>query len=216
MRFSTRFRQHIEVALACAAIAWLTGCGSGGVHDQAVAAQNQEKERLLAENQDLAQVKADNEEVQRLKKENQDLAKLRSQYQEAGRLRKDNAQLRDQVAKLTPKTAGGQAGGTDSAAAAAASAAAAADAQKAKEMAQSANTINEGDEVLIDPKSMKQLVPDIDWEKLDRKEPIGVKALLEKDGIQITNIDQLKEMGLTNYIIRRAPFTNPPPGQASP
>jgi hypothetical protein len=57
---------------------------------------------------------------------------------------------------------------------------------------------------MIDPQYLKQLMPDVQWEKLGRKEPIGVRALLQKDGIQITNVQQLQEFGLTNYTIRRA------------
>jgi hypothetical protein len=64
--------------------------------------------------------------------------------------------------------------------------------------------LNEGDDILVDPKSLKQLLPDFDWEKLGRKEPIGIRSLIEKDGVVLTNALQLKEYGITNYVIQRA------------
>jgi hypothetical protein len=188
----------------------LTGCGSKGTQDQATAAQNQEREKLQAENQDLPAVTAENQEVQRLKKENQDLPKLRSQYQEAARLRKDNEQLRQQIAKISPAAASNQV-----AAALAALATQATNALAGGQGAQDESTLNEGDEVMIDPQHLKQLLPDVDWEKLGRKEPLGVRSLLEKDGVQLTNVSQLKEYGLTNYVIRRAlPVPQPPAQEA--
>jgi hypothetical protein len=63
---------------------------------------------------------------------------------------------------------------------------------------------------MVDPQYLKQLLPNFDWEKLGRKEPLGIRSLLEKDGTQITNVEQLKDYGLTNYIIRRAPPAPPP------
>src|SRR5512140_212760 len=70
----------------------LSGCSSG-THQTAPTAQQEERDRLLAENQQLPELRSQSEEVQRLKTENQQLPKLRSQYQEAGRLKKENEQL---------------------------------------------------------------------------------------------------------------------------
>jgi uncharacterized protein YdcH (DUF465 family) len=218
MKFRKTFVRYGGSALAALAVSLLTGCGSNDAQNQAFVAQNQEKEKLQAENQDFAQAAAENEEVQRLRKENQALPKLRSQYQETVRLKTENAQLRDQIAKATPKGSTNQPGAAGSASNPNPAAATQLDAEKAQQLAAEASTLRPGDEVLIDPKDLKQLLPDFDWEKMGRKEPIGVRGLIEKDGVQITNTDQLKEYGLTNFIIRRAPVTNPPPAQppASP
>jgi hypothetical protein len=185
----------------------LSGCGSNPNQDPAVVAQTQEIEKLRQENQSLEPARAQNEEVQRLKKENQDLPKLRSQYQEAGRLKKENEQLRQQIAKISPaaltnSASAGQSAATQS------STDAAKEKSKVEEFA-----LNEGDEIMIDPKLLKQIAPEVDWDKLDRKAPLGVRALLEKDGIQLTNALQLHEYGITNFVIRRAP---PPPPPQTP
>ncbi len=195
-----------------------TGCGSKDSQEAATAALKQERDRLLAENQDLPSVRAENQEVRRLRQENQDLPKLRSQYQETSRLRTENEQLRQQIAKISPAAA------TNLAAALAASRAPGGGVpagsppagEPTQEAAPDENTLNEGDEILVDPPALKQLLPDIEWEKLGRKEPLNVRSLLEKDGVQITNIQQLAEYGLTNYVIRRAPAPSPVPPPQTP
>lgn len=203
-----------RLAALCAAIMVAGGCSSKDANDPQLAALTQERERLTAENQELAQARIDNEEVQRLKKENQDLAKLRSRYQETGRLKKDNEALRQQLAKIAPNNPAGKAGSSDPSAAVAGTAGT--DGEKPKPAVADENTINEGDDILIDPKHLKALMPDFDWEKLGRKEPLSVRSLLEKDGIQLTNVAQLSEYGLTNWVIRRAPVTNAPAANPAP
>jgi hypothetical protein len=202
-------RPALLAALFTAILA-VSGCSSKDAADPQTAALGQERDRLLAENQGLAQARIDNEEVQRLKKDNSELAKLRSRYQESGRLKKENEQLRQQWAKLAPNNPAAKAAAADAAAAAGA---ATADGEKPKPVVADENTINEGDEIMIDPKHLKALMPDFDWEKLGRKEPLSVRALMEKDGIQLTNVSQLSEYGLTNWVIRRAPVTNAPAAQ---
>ncbi len=177
----------------------LSGCRSQ-TDDEAAKAQAEQIEKLRQDNADLAQVQADNETVQKLRKENEELPKLRSQYQEANRLRKENDLLRQQLAKLKP--AGGAAGAQ---AASIASASANEQADAKKKGPYDDLTLNEGDELMVEPRFLKQLLPDFDWEKLGRKEPLAVRALLEKDGVQLTNALQLHEYGITNFVIRRAP-----------
>ncbi|MHC1770013.1 MAG: hypothetical protein AB9869_37985 [Verrucomicrobiia bacterium] len=203
------------LALALAPVLILSACGPGAVPDPAATAQHEEIERLQSENQALPQARTENEEVQRLKKENQDLAKLRSQYQEASRLRQENEQLRRQVAKITP--AGGAApaqGGlppTPGGAMAPGQGGAQAG-ELTTEVAQEPGALNEGDEILVEPKYLKALMPDFDWEKMERKEPLAIRSLLEKDGEILTNVAQLQEYGITNFVVRRAiPDTNAPP-----
>ena len=64
---------------------------------------------------------------------------------------------------------------------------------------------------VLDPKDLTQLLPNFDWDKLKRTEPIAVRALLEKDGVQITNAAQLREIGVTNFVIKRAQTPVKPP-----
>ncbi|MFO1498609.1 MAG: hypothetical protein U1G07_09490 [Verrucomicrobiota bacterium] len=186
----------------------LNACGSGQNPDPTAVALTQEKQRLETENQELGQMRADNEEVKRLKQENQDLPKLRSQYQEANRLRKENDQFRQQVAKLAP------AGATNLTAAvadvhAATQLAQQDSADKSNDAAAAEGAINDGDNILIEPKHLKQILPDFDWDKSERTQARGVRALLEqRDGVRITNISQLIEAGITNFVIQRAPATS--------
>jgi hypothetical protein len=172
-------------AAGLAVLPVISGCGPSAPDPQTIAL-TQERDRLLADNQHMEQVRAENEEVQRLKRENQDLPKLRSQYQHAARLKKENEQLRQQVARLAARATAAQNPGRATAA---------------------PPPANPGDEILLEPKHLKALLPDFDWDKLERKEPLSVRSLLEKDGVQITNISQLREIGLTNYVIQRAPPT---------
>jgi TolA-binding protein len=183
-------------------LAW-SGCGSNVSPDQRTNAETQQIEKLRLENQDLPLVRKQNEEVQRLRKENEELPKLRSQYQEAARLRKENEQLRSRLAKLpTPGAAGPAMAATNSI-----------DTASEKDKRIDELALNEGDEVMVDPKALKLLLPDIDWEKLGRTEPLGIRALLEKNGMQLTNATQLYDYGITNFIIRRAVV---PPQSQSP
>jgi hypothetical protein len=208
----------VRFTLALAAVVLLAACHPSANEDPAAIAQNQEIEKLRQENQELAQARAENEEVQKLRKENQDLPKLRSQYQEVGRLKKDNEQLRQQVAKLSPKAATQTNSAASSSAPNAQPAGAppsAAATEKGKEGPEEF-TLNEGDDIMIEPQFLKQLVPDIDWTKM-RTGPVGVRALIEKDGFVLTNALQLHEYGITNFTIRRAlPTQTPPPAAPTP
>src|SRR5689334_168287 len=82
-----------------------TGCGSGAAADPALAAQNEEIQKLRQENQQLEAVRSQYEEVQRLQKENQSLPKVRNEFQQATRLKKENELLRQQIAKISPDAA---------------------------------------------------------------------------------------------------------------
>jgi hypothetical protein len=217
MNLNTRFTGTLRLAAGVLIPALLiTGCGSNGSPDPAVAEQKREMEQLRQENQELAQVRTENEEVQRLKKENQDLPRLRSQYQEASRLAKENDQLRQQIAKISPaalsnavQVAPGQVPVTGQLTQQSAQ-----EQEKSKEAAEREAVLNQGDEIMVDPKALKAVLPEIDWEKMNRKDPLAVRALLERDGIQITNVQQIKELGITNFVIQRGvpkPQTQPAP-----
>ena len=103
MKLTTTIARSLGVLTAglIAAVVF-TACGSKPASDPQASAIAQERERLLTENQELAQVRTENEEVRRLRK------KIRScpsfeRVQEATRLKKDNLQLRQQIAKLPRK-----------------------------------------------------------------------------------------------------------------
>ncbi len=203
------------LAFALAPVLILSACGPTAGPDPAAAAQQEEIERLRAENQALPQARSENEEVQRLNKENQDLAKLRSQYQEASRLRQENEKLRQQAAKIAPTAGAAPAQGglpPSPSGVLAPGQGAAQEEQALVEVAQEPGALNEGDEILVEPKYLKALMPDFDWENMERKEPLAIRSLLEKDGEMLTNVSQLSEFGITNFVVRRAlPDTNAPP-----
>jgi hypothetical protein len=183
-----------------------SSCGPNASSDGGNPAIAQERDRLLSENKSLDQARADNQEVQRLKTELQELAKARSQYQEANRLRKENAQLSAELAKLSPNSRTNQAAGGDPRSGIAGSLQGQSDAEK--KPAVDENTINEPDEVLVDPKYLKTLLPDFDWDKYGRTQAVSIRSLIEKDGVQLTNVAQLQDYGITNFIVRRIPPTN--------
>lgn len=83
-----------------------------------------------------------------------------------------------------------------------------AEGEQVEELAVDEGALNEGDDIMVDPLHLKDILPDFDWESLERKEPLAIRALLEKDGIPITNVSQLADYGITNFVIRRA---IPPP-----
>jgi hypothetical protein len=215
MNFNKRWFQNWCPAGLSLLPAILIGCNSNPGEDPALKAQNQEMEQLRQENQSLAQVKAYHEEVERLRKENQDLPKLRSQYQEVGRFQKENEQLRQQIQKISPSAATQKVAAVTGTSGSVHEQAQEPDKEKAGEEF----ALNDGDDVMVDPKQLKQLLPDFDWEKLGRKEPLGIRALIEKDGIQLTNALQLQEYGITNFVIQRAapstlvPAPNQPPAK---
>lgn len=204
MKFEALWRNVLCTLVLGHASLWV-GCSSNEAQLELDKAQHAEIERLQAENLALDQVRAENVEVKRLRVENQELPKARSQYQEAGRLKKENEQLRQQVAKLA--SARGAAAASPAAQGASSAVAGPVGGESAAALA--AGNIDEGDEILVEPKYLKELLPEFDWEKMDRKEPLSVRPLLEKDGILITNVSQILEFGLTNYTVRKAARTAP-------
>jgi hypothetical protein len=62
----------------------------------------------------------------------------------------------------------------------------------------------EGDQILVAPKFLGALLPGIDLDKIERTEPLDITSLLTTRGVEITNYQQLVEMGVTNYQILRA------------
>jgi hypothetical protein len=207
--------------IACSLVAtMLAGCGSNPQDQERVARQEQEISQLQFENEALPKARAENEEVQRLRRENQDLPKLRNQYQEMSRLQKENEQLAQQLARVSPRAAA-DAGPLPGVAAGAPGAipgqpSPTATAGEDEGLVPQDMPIEEGDEILVSPQELGQVLPGFDWENLERKEPIGVRALLEKDGFQLTNVLQLQELGLTNFIIQRVKPQSPAPPAPPP
>jgi cell division protein FtsB len=213
------YRARIVLLLCALASTILIGCSPAPESSADNSPQQEEVARLQQENQALPAARSENEELHRLKTENQELPKLRSQYQEMGRLKKENEQLAAQLAKLRPRGAAPQsATGVDgqpgAGAAVAASHAPSGPEQEAEPVGE--REILEEDEIWIEPQDLKIILPQFDWDKMQRTEPITVRNLLEKDGVVITNTAQLREMGLTNFVIKRPPQpaaseSQPPP-----
>lgn len=194
----------------------LLSIGCSKTQQAADSESSQEIARLREENQDLEKLRADNQETQRLRKEAQDIHKLRGQYQELSRARKENEDLKKQMTKLGLPTdiaapalirAGSPALQVQTAAATAQPS------QSSEEPAQEVvidkDTPQEGDEIFVEPKFLAVLLPDIDWSKLNRAEPIGIKSLLEQQGIVLTNYQELVSRGITNYTVHRNYATTP-------
>lgn len=191
------------------AVVLLAAC-SNNVPPPDMAVQ-QELKQLRAENQEVAKLRRENQELPRLRKDNDEVQKLRSIPTELAALRTENEQLKQAPpgrgqganAPIDPATGrpvplGGSvvAGGEQ--------------AQATNQLAVvSPDEPQEGDEIFVDPKMLGRLLPGFDWEKLERKEPVAIKSLLEQQGIVLTNYQQLISFGITNYTIQRNP---PKPG----
>lgn len=191
-----------------AAFGLLVGCGNPAPANPQTSSE--EVQRLRAENQDVAKLRRENQELPRLRKDNDEIQKLRSVPQELAALRKENDDLRLASGKpraqfanpalIDPAT--GKPLSSDSSIAG-----------QAGDAPQPTNSVAavgpddplEGDEILIDPKLLGRLLPGFDWDKLERKEPVAIKSLLDQQGIVLTNYQQLRDFGITNYIIQRNP-----------
>lgn len=191
---------------------WLAGC-SGGNGEQQRAQQAQELTSLREENKEMQKLRTENKELPRLRKEQEELPQLRGNAEELEKLRKDNDRIRTEItnfAKLRLEK------DRQAAAQRAQQAAAVAQVRGAMQAGVMATNVadpsvpQEGDEILIDPKFLAKILPQFDWSKLERKEPVAVRALLEQQGISLTNYQQLTTLGITNYVIQHAP--KPPPG----
>ena len=207
-------RWMLVLSVVCAAV-WLAGCGNAHVEQQK-AQQAQEIERLRDENKEVQKLRAENKELPRLRADKDELPKLRGTTDEIERLRKDNARIQGEIAEvakarnerlqaaqqarspgaLPTGPAGANPGGLAGINAA---------------TVEDPNVPREGDEILIDPKFLGKLLPQFDWSKLERKEPLAVRALLEQQGIVLTNYQQLITLGVTNYVIQHRPRPLPPP-----
>ena len=195
-------------------LSWLlAGCGASDAQKQTAVQEQQELEQLRQAKQEAEKLRAENREAVRLRRDNEEIKKLKSVPEEMAKLRQENDQLRLQVtqaqqAKAQIRVANPQAnnpapapGGVTPPPVIAPGGIGPADIPLS------------GDEIFLDPRQLSKILPQFNWETLERKEPIGVKALLEQQGIVITNYNQLRALGLTNYSIRRIIPPSPPPGQ---
>lgn len=205
------------------ALAWLTPVAAAWVisgcsqNSQSVSANpHPELEQLRIQNQEVQKLRRENQELSRLLKDRDEVARLRKDLGELPRLRQENQALRLQIAEAASqrRNAATAANAANSAAGAVSSANPSDpnNPEAAEADIDPANIPQEGDEILIEPKLLSKVLPGFDWEKLERKEPIAVRALLEQQGIILTNYQQLIDYGITNYTIRR----NPPAEQAQP
>ena len=209
-----RFEAAAPVAFVAASLVW-AGCGANDAQQQASAQANEEIARLRDENQDLEKLRNENHEVQKLRKENQDIHKLRGQFQDIARLRKESDQMRGQIAKFPAAAGQGAAAGAlnspESTARAPGALAQTAGGVLGSALPLDPNIPQEGDEIFIEPKQLAKLLPEMDWSKVERTQPVGVKALLDQRGITFTNYLQLAAYGITNYSIQRAAPAAPAP-----
>jgi hypothetical protein len=200
LRYCTTFAGCALIAAA------VCGCGSGGHDlDQQAARQEAEIRRLQEENQAIPQARAENEELKKLRSANQELPRLRSQHQEIARLNKENEQLEQQLARLRQRS--GQAPAPAPAVAVA----------PPPEVLQSESAalpaedplLHEGDEILVPPQELQRIMPHVNWDNLDPNQAVAIRSLIEADGVPLTNVAQLRQLGLTNFVIKRAQTASP-------
>lgn len=187
----------------------MSGCGNGNLEHQKVQ-QGQELSRLRDENKEVQKLRVENKELPRLRKDQEELSKLRGTGDEIAKLKKENDLIRTQVVELAKTQTQRRQTAAEQARQAAINAAGIA----AKQPGQGGliatnspdpNIPQEGDEIFVDPKFLAKILPQFDWSKLERKEPIAVKALLDQQGIRLTNYQQLIELGVTNYVVKHGP-----------
>lgn len=200
-------RRPVIIAALTSAL-FLAGCGSGSSQTSSPE-QEAELKRLRQENEEISKLRAENKELPRLRRDNQEIERLKGSTEEIARIRLENESLQRDLTGLTEQAkraaedqrqallanaaqatglgaiAGGGAGTTGTPEAA------------------DPNLPLETDEILIEPRLLSKILPDFDFSKLERKEPVAVKALLDQQGIVLTNYQQLIELGITNYIIQK-------------
>jgi flagellar biosynthesis GTPase FlhF len=199
--------KRASLVLCFGSALWLAGCSGGNVEQQR-AQQSQQLAQLREENKEVQKLRVENKELPRLRKDNAEIPQLRGQADEIEKLRKDNDRIKNEIADLgkarrQSQQAALQAQQAQQAAAALAQARGAL--QSGATNAFDPNIPQEGDELYVDPKFLAKILPEFDWSKLQRKEPVNVKGLLEQQGIVLTNYQQLIELGITNYSVRHAP-----------
>lgn len=201
-----RWAKQSALAFSLSSVLWLAGCSGGNVEQQR-AQQSQELAQLREQNKEVQKLRVENKELPRLRKEHEELPQMRGQSDEIEKLRKDNDRIRAEIAAFDKarREKGLQA--------AQQARQAAASAQQIQGRATilpgvtatnvaDANVPQDGDEIFIDPKFLAKILPQIDWSKLERKEPVAIKGMLEQQGIILTNYQQLIDFGITNYTVR--------------
>jgi len=216
--WQTAPRKHLLKIAVLSGAFFLIGCDSGE-NRETLTKQQAELQKLQEENQAIGKLRAENKELPRLRRDNQEIETLKSSAEEIARIRVENETIRKDLTRLAEqaklaaanraqsllaKTAGvaGQTG---------AAVGGAGQANPGEAPVADPNVPLESDEILIEPRLLAKLLPEFDWEKLERKEPVAIKALLEQQGIVLTNYQQLIEFGITNYTIRKDayPVQNP-------
>lgn len=166
-----------------------------------------ELELARAENQEVQKLRRENQELSRLREDHEEVTRLRREIDQLPALRQENEQLKSQLTRgprqgAQPPSVGTVPPGLPNSQLTAMGNAALATNQLE---VNPADLPQEGDEILVAPKMLSKLLPGFDWEKVERKEPVAIRSLLEQQGIIITNYQQLAEYGITNYVIQRNP-----------
>jgi hypothetical protein len=196
-----------KIAPWCGAALLLIGAGCGSSSEVSLTPEEQkELAQRREESQEAQRLQTDNNELPRLQKQNEEIARLRDQQKEAQQLQGENEQLRTyltNVPKIRP---------ADRPVAAAPAplvnplAAEAEIFQRLASMGVTNETgdldIVEGDQFYIDRSLLPKLIPQYPTNRIETGQ-IEVKALLTMN--QITNVQQLFGLGITNFNLKRAP-----------
>lgn len=185
----------------------LAGCG--GDDPAKVSQQQVELDGLRAERREVDKLRAENQELDRLRRDNLEAEALRLSVGEIAAIQAENEQMRSDLAAVQ-KDAQLTRQQVLAAEAALAASQAAGQGVVGDPNAPDPDLPMENDEIWVEPRMLGKLFPDFDWEKVQRTEPIAIGQLLQQQGIVLTNYQQLVEIGITNYTIKRqttAPLT---------
>ena len=192
----------------------LAGCG-GKEPSEADAKAKAELAVLQTANKEVAKLRADNADLARLQKDNEELRRMRSVSDDLAAAKTANDQLRAQL-NLEPEQLAallrqGAQSGLLSTAPLVSQLTGASDAASLPPKVDP-DIPEEGDDIFIEPRYLRILMPEYgtNWDRFEKRPPISVTNLLKDRGIVITNYNQLRELGLTNFSIQKAPPSKAP------
>ena len=188
----------------------LAGCGGGKESAEADARHAEELATLKKTNQEVTRLRTENVSLGRLQKDNEELNRLRSTPEELAKARALNDQLR---ARLGMSPAQPLEDPETNATTRVTTVKPEAQAEANRIALINPDQPLEGDDILIAPQQLGIFLPEYgtNWANVQRRAPISVTGLFKERGITFTNYSQLRELGVTNYQIRRIPPPEPPP-----
>jgi hypothetical protein len=189
-----------QLMAGCVLMVMLVGCG--GDEAGVVSQQQVELDGLRAERREVDKLRAENQELDRLRRDNAEAEELRRSVGEIAAIRAENEKMRNDLVVVQRDVKLSRQQILEEQAALAA-AQAAGQGVVTDPNAPDPDLPMENDEIWVDPRMLGKLFPDFDWEKIQRTEPIAISQLLQQQGIVLTNYQQLVEIGITNYTIKR-------------